>query len=426
VVDAAPFAGVRYDPSIAGDPATTSAPAYDDVERLAYAQHRTASPYTVLELLAGDPAQGYAAAGATLARWRRTGVLRRDPAPAFYRYEEHELRAGAPAVQRGILAAVALEPLDGTGAVLPHEAVDPARVADRVERLATVPLDVAPVMGLYRGSDPDLAALLARAPDRPPVVAVTDAEGVDHRMWALSDPDDVAVVRAGLAAERVVIADGHHRYAAALALAERRRAEGRPDAPWARTLAYLVDAEVNGPRVLPIHRLVEGLAGPPLPLLAGTFASTPGPSDPRALAALVAERADGTVGLVADDGTTALLRARDRRALEAALPADRPAAWRALDAAVVDHLVVPALRPSAVVHRSDLPSAVARVAATRGSALLVLAPPAPGTVLDLAIAGQPMPAKTTSFRPKPRTGLVMRDVDDVAQVSLGGTARGAP
>jgi hypothetical protein len=37
-----------------------------------------------------------------------------------------------------------------------------------------------------------------------------------------------------------------------------------------------------------------------------------------------------------------------------------------------------------------------------------------------------MPAKTTSFRPKPRTGLVMRDVDDVAQVSLGGTARGAP
>ena len=97
MVDAAPFRALRYEPAVAGDPATTSAPAYDELERFTYARHLQASPYTVLELLA-PRAESFAAAGAAYDRWRRTGVLVTDDRPGYYLYEEHELRHGVPAV----------------------------------------------------------------------------------------------------------------------------------------------------------------------------------------------------------------------------------------------------------------------------------------------------------------------------------------
>jgi uncharacterized protein (DUF1015 family) len=44
------------------------------------------------------------------------------------------------------------------------------------------------------------------------------------------------------------------------------------------------------------------------------------------------------------------------------------------------------------------------------AALFLLRPVDVDTVFELAAAGEPLPAKSTSFRPKPRTGLIMRDI----------------
>jgi uncharacterized protein (DUF1015 family) len=426
VVDAAPFAAVRYNPHVAGDAAATSAPSYDDVGPLTYARHRAASPYTVLELLAGGPEDaGYASAGAALARWRRTGVLVREPAPAFYRYEEHELRHGVPAVQRGLLAAVRVEPLSPSAAVLPHEAVDPARVGDRLDRLAAVPVDVAPVFALHR--DPGVAALLDVDVDEPPVVAASDDDGTDHRIWALRDPERITALRHALADVRAVIADGHHRYATALAFAERQRAAGGDDrdgrAPWARTLVYLVDAEEHGPRVCPIHRLLRGLPRGGADRLAGWVLEPLRPGagtiDPaaraEALATAVATRADGAVGLLMPGAPPALLRPADPAALGRRLTPGRSTAWRALPAALCDELLIPALSPAAILHRSDPAAAAAELGDDPSGALLLLPPIPASTVLDLAEAGELLPPKTTSFRPKPRTGLLLREVLDEAE-----------
>jgi uncharacterized protein (DUF1015 family) len=428
VVDAAPFRAVRYDPRVSGDPGSTSAPAYDDVEPLAYARHRTASPYTVLELLAGGAAAdagGYAGAGASLERWRRTGVLVTEPDPAFYLYEEHALHGGVPTLQRGVLAAVAVTPLDAGGDVLPHEAIDAERVGDRLARLSAVPIDVSPVFGIYRGSDDALTALLSRRPRIPPIVAITDEDGTDHRIWALRDPAEMAVIRAGLQRTRVVIADGHHRYATAAAFAERM---GGPISgelpPWRRTLMYLVDTTLHGPRVEPIHRLVETMPPEAGQRLDGLVAREPVVPDPARIAQLVAARADGTVGLLTHDGQGALLRIRDRAALAARLPAGRSATWRALDAALLDHGLLPAIGVSKATPRSDPVTAGLDVRRTPGSALLLLAPVPASTVIALAEAGEPMPAKTTSFHPKPRTGLLLRDVLPArASPRAGATAR---
>ena len=398
MVDAEPFGALRYDPAVAGSAAATSAPAYDDVGRFDYARHRTASPYTVLELLAGDGPDGFRAAGAAYQRWRRTGVLVEDSAPAYYLYEIHELRAGVPAVLRGVLAAVSVE----DGNLLPHEAVDETRVADRTHRLAAVPVELAPVFAVHTAGSPGLRAVLDAAPTAPPIVAFTDEYGADHRIWALRGQAEITAVRDGLRQVRAVIADGHHRYAAAR---ERAASLGRAT----RTLTYLVDGSAYGPQLRAVHRLVRPLTASALAALDADFAFHPTASD-HLLDQLTAQ--PGTAfGLRRASGSTDLLVARDPQNLDRRLPGDRAAAWRRLDAAVWDAIVRPAVAPAEVIYRSDVAAATAQVEELNDAGLFLLRPASLADVIACAEAGEPMPAKTTWFRPKPRAGLVMRSLD---------------
>jgi uncharacterized protein (DUF1015 family) len=52
--------------------------------------------------------------------------------------------------------------------------------------------------------------------------------------------------------------------------------------------------------------------------------------------------------------------------------------------------------------------ALAAVAARRADAALLLRPATVADIADTAHSGRRMPAKTTYFHPKPRTGMVFR------------------
>ena len=233
MVAIAPFRGLTYDPDVAGPIAETSAAPYDALDRYDFARHREANPYTVVQLITPDADAGFASARRGLDRWLRTGVLREDPEEALYLYEEHELRQGVPHVQRGWVATVELDDV-GEGLLL-HESVDADRAAQRARRLREVPLDLTPVVAVH----PDVAALdplvdAARA--QPPVIAFTDEGSIDHRVWRVTDPALVAAVVAAFRGVTAVLADGHHRVAAARAL------RGRGDPAGERTLVWLVPA----------------------------------------------------------------------------------------------------------------------------------------------------------------------------------------
>ena len=85
-------------------------------------------------------------------------------------------------------------------------------------------------------------------------------------------------------------------------------------------------------------------------------------------------------------------------------------AWRSLDTAVLHHALlenvwnVPEAR---VTYHHDVAGALRTATRTAGTAVL-LAAVSVDTVFELAAAGERMPRKSTSFGPKPRTGLVLR------------------
>src|SRR5690606_27670816 len=103
----------------------------------------------------------------------------------------------------------------------------------------------------------------------------------------------------------------------------------------------------------------------------------------------------------------------------------QPASWRRLDATVLHSVLLDQVwrvpdRPEDIAYIHDADAAVAKAAATGGTAVL-MRPVREETVRRLAEQGVVMPRKSTSFGPKPATGLVLRVLD-----GLDGAAPAAP
>jgi uncharacterized protein (DUF1015 family) len=425
------------------------------------AQLLAASPYNVVRLIL--PADGEAAA-ARLRDWTAAGVLAADPSPALYVYEQR----GEDWLQRGLIGLVAV----GTDAVLPHENVMPGPVAGRRELMKATGSNLEPILLVYNGEGavddgeadghgvpvgPGVASrLVDRIADGQTATAcvVTD-DGITHRLWAVTDPGAQAAIEADLARRTALIADGHHRYAAYGELRAEMRAAGAGPGPWDYGLAFLVDTDAYPLRLGSIHRVLPRLdPAEAVRLAAGAFTVTPVPAQ-HALDRLAEAGTHGTAFLLAGKDSPAfrealgashrgvrgvvppgderiarpirwrslpsgaqfaLLTEPDAGQLAAAMPAGASGRWRALDAAVLQELLLArvwSIRDNErdVLISHDAGEAVEMAAESGGTA--VIGNPMPlAAVMDIAAHGEKVPRKSTSFGPKPRTGLVLRVFND--------------
>lgn len=135
-----------------------------------------------------------------------------------------------------------------------------------------------------------------------------------------------------------------------------------------------------------------------------------------ALAELAEAAAEGNAFLLAGDGAFHLLDRPDPALLARAVPAGHPAAWRSLDAtvlhsALLEHVWhIPEDSPAHIAYIHDTAATVAKAERDGGTAVL-LHPVREEVVRELARQGVTMPRKSTSFGPKPASGLVLRVVD---------------
>ncbi|MFG2625734.1 DUF1015 family protein [Streptomyces sp. NPDC048473] len=408
-----PFRGLRYVPERVGSLAAVTSPPYDVVVRPDGLHHlESADPHNIVRLIlpqAETAAARHAQAAETLNRWLAEGILAPDPEPALYVYEQRN----AEILQRGIVGALALSaPADGI--VLPHEDVMAHVVEDRANLMRTTAAHLEPLLLTYRG-DGDASgatAVIERTIEHPPLLATTTEDGYSHRLWAVTDPADRAEIETDLAHHQALIADGHHRWATYLRLQQEHTAPG----PWDFGLVLLVDTARYPLRVRAIHRLLHRLpVSDALAALNGLFRirDIEGPL-PRALDALAEAAAEGNAFLLAGDGGFHLIDRPDAGLLSRTIPADRPTAWQTLDAtvlhaALLDHVWQIPDAPEHIAYIHDTAAAVEQ--AERHNATAVLMHPVREEIVrDLARQGVTMPRKSTSFGPKPATGLVLRSL----------------
>jgi uncharacterized protein (DUF1015 family) len=420
----APFRGIRYARDRVSGIANVTSPPYDVISGTIREHLRAADPHNVVRLiLPGEDADASRAAARLLREWLSAGVLIRDRIPALYLYEQAD--EASSWLQRGIISLVRLGSPEAAG-ILPHEGVMPGLVADRRALMAATQANLEPIFLIYGGEQAgDSAAAAAEtidmvAAERAPLVSITTEDGVTHRLWRLSDPDELESITADLAGRRALIADGHHRYAAYLDLQAEMRAAGLGTGPWDYGLAFLVDSDAYPPRLGAIHRVLPGL--PPeraaeLAKAAFTVQELPvGCGLDAALGWLAAAGREGTAFLLAGGSAEApgfwLLSQPDPVQVAASMPAVASAPWQCLDASVMQQLLMGRLWGIAdserdVLINHDAADAV-RAATTTGATAVICNPPSVEAVIKIAAEGERVPRKSTSFGPKPRTGLVLR------------------
>jgi len=272
-----------------------------------------------------------------------------------------------------------------SGRLRGHEAVFPERVESLARHLETGHPRTSLISALHEAG-PAYRALLATATAQRPVLDVTTADGGEHTLWRVDD-EALAEVVAELADPRLYIADGHHRVAATRLFWESdagRRSTGLP------VVVYPLD----GLRLEPFHRVVLG-PNPRgrLDLLRDRLHAS---YDVNEVAAQPTPET-GQVAMYAEGGWL-LATSRERP----------PTGAAALDAVLLERLVLAPSGAPALPVRAPLSDLVQRSDAD-GSVVFALAPPPLSTLTAIADRGEVMPAKTTSFQPKPVSGLLVSE-----------------
>ena len=390
-----PFTGIRYDLGrvTLGD---VVSPPYDVIDATQRARLAARSPYNAVRVDLPVDEGGedrYTVAQRLFSRWQAEGILVRDGAPTFTVYRmSYTDDVGVDRHTTGVIGALDLRP---SGAdILPHEQTTPKARSDRLDLQRACRANLSAIWGLSLAKG--LTDLLPV--DAELVADIDDGEGVRHTTWIVDQPEVIEAIADAVTAQPVVIADGHHRYETALSyLAEREESEGRPGEA-AATLAFVVELVEDELTVRAIHRLLNGLpAGFDLVAALEPWFEPAGP--PPAGVPVTAAMIDaGALCAVLPTGEV-MLRPRPDALAEA----------RDLDSARLD--VALAALPAHEVTFQHGPDNVRRAVAAGGAQAGVLLRPATVAQIEsTAHGGERMPPKTTFFHPKPKTGLVFRDL----------------
>ena len=387
-----PFAAIRY---ATDDLASVIAPPYDVLSKADVDALEARSRHNVVRI---DVPRGgedrYDLAAKTMHGWLDEEILVVDRLPSFTIYR---MRFTDSAGERRDIAGVlgALEVVDReAGGVLPHERTTAEASTDRLDLTRATAANLSPVWGLSLSSG--LTELLAEQGEA--LGAVTEA-GVEHVVERITDPLRIAAIRDKLAADDVLIADGHHRYGVARSYRDEvREATGRTDTPAELTLAFVNELIEEQLSVEAIHRLYTNIDERDLAdALARSFELIP---TDRPSSATLAEMAtkeflvlftrEGSWRLHAKPGRFDGVRALDGGWLETAL----------------------ADLPLTVTYQHGLDETLSEVENGRASAAVLIRPVNVAEIERTAREGLLMPPKSTFFTPKLKTGIVIRSLTE--------------
>src|SRR5580692_4465324 len=219
-----PFPALRYNAGKVSYDRVLTQP-YDKISPAMQDKYYAAGPHNLITIekgrvLPGDTPAGvpeeknvYTRAASALENWIREQVVVPDTRPCFYSYTQEYTVPGTQErlTRRGFIR---------------HEHTLSGPKADRLELLRHTQTHTGQLFLLY--SDPDRVVdkiLMQAESESAPATELTDEYNVIHRLWVVWQPERIAAIHKAMSDQKLVIADGHHRYETALNYRNERRKE---------------------------------------------------------------------------------------------------------------------------------------------------------------------------------------------------------
>lgn len=419
-----PFHGLRYQPA-AGSLDNLTAPPYDVISNEQRAELAGRSANNVVHLTLPESEEGdrskfikYARSAATLAQWRRDGVLAPEPEPALYRYTQKFKIPGLPdtLTRTSFIALIKVEPY-ANGVVLPHEQTFPKHKEDRLRILEATRSHLECIFGLYEDPSGEILHLLKAAPAHSSAVCKSD-DGVEQILEPITNVESIALLRTMLLDKKVWIADGHHRYETALAF---REACGPKDEPIAEDYMMMALSSISDPGLvlLPTHRIIAKmpLEGGALRARLAVHFDIKDTANSSLMAAIEAAAAAGkqAFGVALPGGIGLLITAKSPSDLQSLIDGPGSSALKALDVSILHSVILEKLVGlpglDSISYTRDPAEAAAAPDNGAGAAFLMV-PPTVDDMRTISLAAEKMPQKSTYYFPKILSGLVLWSLND--------------
>ena len=436
-----PFRALHYNPQKIARLKEVVTQPYDKITAEMQARYYGLNPHNAVRIIRGHENPGdapndnvYTRATAYFHEWIENQVLVSAPEPAIYPYYQEYNVLGQDEkrkVRQGFIALCKLEDYEAR-VVHRHEETLSGPKADRLELLKATRAHFGQIFMLYSDPTGDIEAALAEQTKGEPWEGVTDEYSTTHSVWRVTEPRIVEQVVKAMQPQKLVIADGHHRYETALAFRNYCRAQGNEAARAGYVMMTFIRVQTDGLTILPTHRVLHSLPGFRWGKFIGDaqeffdwqevhVRGTPQERGKQFLQRLfLAGRARPTFGVFAGPETQGLLTLRRDISLSHLLP-DLPASLSVLDVVILHRILLESVlgvdRQSVREEKNlryvrEYESAVGMVEKGDAQLSFLMNPTPVRAMWDNALAGHVLPQKSTDFYPKLLSGLTVYWLDN--------------
>jgi uncharacterized protein (DUF1015 family) len=435
-----PFKAFRYDPAVVGDTAACFAPPYDVIKSTMQQQLYDKSKYNIVRITKGKKADSdndkdnpYTRAAGYLNEWIKEGALKQDTTEAIYAYiQDFDLPdSGFSGVHLQRLSFIASARLEEFGEIVrPHEQILNGPMVDRLNLKKATEAEFGLVFMLYEDEEKIAEKIVSETTDRQPLTDFTDQQNVKHRLFAVTDREDIEKIAKMMSDKSCIIADGHHRYTTGLNYSKQN---SNPATKY-QMLAFS-NIRQEGLIVLATHRLVGNLEnfsfekfiaelGDNFEVIKLVFDSTQAKTDAKQKMLTIMknehDKDNNVFGIYGADNAFYIAVLKDKHATEHVAP-QMSRAWRTLDVSVLHKLILEPLLgidEQAIARGGNLQyvkgmsnaidESIAEVDSGRQQVAFFMNTIKIQQLKDVTNAGERMPQKSTFFYPKVYSGLTIQ------------------
>ncbi len=436
-----PFKGIFYNKKIIKDLLKVTAPPYDVITEEERDKFYAVHPYNVIRLILGKSFPGddelnnkYIRAERFFDSWLRHNILIQDEIPSIYIYEQAYIFERKKLKRVGFIALLRLEDID-RGKVYPHEETFERPRVDRLELIRTCAANFDSIFSMYSDKKEIITKILRKNMIRKPIIDLIDKTKIRHRIWRIESRGDIKKILKELTDKSIFIADGHHRYEAALTFRDEMKDKYQKftgEEGYNHTVMYFTNIEGGGLTILPIHRLVKNImelnAQVLIEKLRQFFEVEEFPFKTRNELNIRRKILTRIKKFPSSEHTFILfirginkyflLKLLDEKILDKIIVLERSKEWKRLDVTIAHELIIKRIlgiggeriQNEDIGYTKNVDEAIENVKIGKYQLAILLNPTKVSEIVAIASGKERLPQKSTFFYPKLLTGLVMNKI----------------
>ncbi|MCX8083086.1 MAG: DUF1015 domain-containing protein [bacterium] len=397
MVEIKPFRGYRYNIEKVKDISRVIAPPWDIIDNQMEEHLLKSSPFNIINLISKNYNPDNVKK--IFDRWREESILKEDIDECLY-FMKHRFKwDGKEYTRKGIFTLLHLEDFT-TGNVIPHEKIFEKHSINRYQLIKICRTNFSPVFMLYQDRDSAIEHII----DRSTIISkgyISDREEFEFGIIK----NEINHIKNIITPGKLIIADGHHRYNAAL-----KYYKENPSEENSFVLVFLVNINSPDVLILPTHRYFSsGISFNNRFDVFQRYFHIKEVSDLKTMTDSMALRKDNTFGIY-ESGRFYIITLKDINEVKKYLSGKLSDRYIKLDTVILHQFILPHIfesQPDEVIYHQLPEYLLEEYKKRENGVIFFLNAVKKQHFLDICFNGELMPQKTTYFYPKVPSGLVI-------------------